>query len=201
MRIRRFTYPLLVLATAVVTATSAAAAVDPDLTILDKKVDGVGAAIKSTQTKVSVVGDQLKQQFDNNERGLIGYGDARRRDLEKILLACAVEPATCLPPALLSSAFDPRCLLVTPFTAPPSAAPGGPPVHSHDTGCACPLRESLKVVQFDRDAAQAGGLARNYAAADAHLAAAETARLASDGWTSFLEACAAFKVLACPDKN
>lgn len=178
---------------------------DPNLVVLESRVNAQGALINVLHTDVDVVAAQLALQFTNQETALLQLGDARRRDIEEILLDCALDLPNCLPPAYLISSREPLCTM--PLLAPVRGNDGETdnggrtdrPPHTHDTGFACPLRELLVVVRADIDAAQSGNLVRDYASANVHLAAADAARLAGDGWTAFKEACAAFKFLACPD--
>src|SRR6185295_13680352 len=97
-------------------ASRSHAAVDPDLLVLEAKVNGVTANITALGVKVGVVDAALQQLFSENEEALLQLGDARRRDLERVLLGCALAPdGKCLPPAYLSSVLDPKCSAAAPL--------------------------------------------------------------------------------------
>lgn len=171
------------------TAVAVPAAVDPDLVILDAKTKAVSAALPALEVKIAVVDQLFKDLFVTREKGLDDLADARARQLEELLFGCAMDPDRCV------AANTVATLLTKPCQPEP---PGPTPGHTHDLPFLCPLRELIDVVKKDRGLAEAGGLVRDFATADAHLLATDAALDAGDGVLAFREVCAAYKSLMCP---
>lgn len=173
-------------------AGTSQAQVDIDLIILEAKVDALGITLEQAAARIEIVDEQFEVLFERREEGLIALGDARARDLERILLGCALDPADCIPPMYIISNLEAECMEFDEEEPPPGEE------HEHDLGFLCPLREVIEVVAHDIEVAEAQGLDRDFPMAKLALMTAIDAAVAGDGRTAFLRACAAFKELACP---
>jgi hypothetical protein len=172
----------------------AQAAVDPDLIVLDAKVNALGALLNVVLVKIEFHNAQHEEMEPVMEGALLGLEDARRRSVEAFLLRCAVDPGPCVTPGLLISALDEECQDFDDY----APSPNDEDPCQHDPGYRCPLRELILIVQADLEAAQAQGLVRDYATASTHLESAIAAAEVGEGRPAFEAACSAFKLLACP---
>jgi hypothetical protein len=177
----------LALVAALFTAASSFAVVDPDLLVLEAKVDALAATLGISRTQLDLYLAQRADHDATDEVMLEQLNQARQLDWEQVLLECATNPGICVMPQIFTSfALVVECTEL-------DEAPG----HPEEASYGCALREILQLVRSDIEAVERQGLPRDIATARTELDSAVAAATAGDAESAFWSACAAFKAIAC----